>query len=327
MRFHADRQWSHPVLRPGADDWPKADPQGERLRLEPPQMQPGGDNVAFAFTWEPSVETLRSLIENGQAEVTGLLYCPWTWYRTKLGRNGESPFRAAAMCPVGQLRGRIEIHPLIVARQGGLEVSIKEAHEEYMDSRPVLERGAPLGAHYRWETSHDPTAPPLESFVQLSVDDELEQGKFRLGSALGDERLEIYLNKQSYNDFNQIRTSNEALASLYLSALTGACAKIQQASAIDDQLAQENLSWNGAIDRQLANPEPESGYAPAYVRRFEREPDLLEVRGREGIEEIEPEEAAQRLLRSPLGKLLGDTTKPDTDMEDDYDDVDEGVNE
>ena len=290
-------------------------------------MQPEGETVAFAFTWEPSVEALRKLIEDGQAEVTGLLYCPWTWYRTKFRRNGESPFRAVAMCPVDQMRGRVEIHPLIVARQGGLEVPVKEAHEEYMESRPVLERGAPLGAHYRWETSHDPTAPPLESFVQLAVDDELEQGKFRLGSALGDERLVIYLNEQSYHDFNQIRTSNEALASLYLSALTGACAKIQRASAVDDQLAQENLSWNGAIDRQLANPESESSDAPANIRRFERDSDLFEERGREGLEEIEPEEAAQRLLRSPLGKLLGEATKADAYMEDGHDDIDEGVNE
>ena len=327
MRFHADRQWSHPVLRPGADDWPKADTQGERPRLEPPQIQPGGENVAFAFKWEPSVETLHRLIKDGQAEVTGLLYCPWTWYRMKFGRNGESPFRTIAVCPVDQLRGRVEIHPLIVARQGELELPVKEAHEEYMDSRPVLERGAPLGVHYRWETSHDPTAPPLESFVQLEVDDDLEQGKFRLGSALGDERLVISLNKQSYDDFDQIRDTNEALASLYLSALTGACAKIQRASAADDQLAQEDMSWNGAIDRQLANPEPESGYERAYIRRFEREPDLLEDQGREGLEEIEPEEAAQRLLQSPLGKLLRDATKPGADIEDVYDDIDEGVNE
>lgn len=327
MRFHADRQWSHPVLRPGSDDWPKADSQGERPRLEPPQMQPGGDNVAFAFTWEPSVETLRRLIDEGQAEVTGLLYCPWTWYRTKFGRDGESPFRAVAMCPVDHMRGRVEIHPLIVARQGGLEVPVKEAHEEYVDSRPVLERGAPLGAHYRWETSHDPTAPPLESFVQLAVDGELEQGKFRLGSALGDDRLRIFLNEQTYHDFNQIRSSDEALASLYLSALTGACAKIQRATVVDDQIAQQNMSWNGAIDRQLANPEPESGYGPACIRRFDREADLLEARGREGLEEIDPEEAAQRLLQSPLGKLLGDAAKPDAHMEDDYDDVDVGVNE
>ena len=327
MRFHADRQWSHPVLRPGTDDWPSANPEGERPRLEPPQMQPGGENVLFAFSWRPSVESLANLIEEGQAEVTGLLYCPWTWHRARFNRNGENSFRSVATIPVDQIRGRVEIHPIIVALQGDLELPVGQAHEEYRESRPVLERGTPIAVHYRWETSHDPTAPPLESFVQLAADEELPEGKFRLGSTLGNERLVIYLNTQSYHDFNQIRSTSEALASLYLSALTAACAKIQGASAIEDQLSGTNMSWNGAIDRQLANPDPDSGNAPAYIRRFEREPDLLETGSLEGYEEIEPEEAAQRLLKSPLGKLLGETRRTVDDLEEDYDGADEGIDE
>ena len=127
MRFHADRQWSHPVLRPGTDDWPSANPEGERPRLEPPQMQPGGENVLFAFSWRPSVESLANLIEEGQAEVTGLLYCPWTWHRARFNRNGENSFRSVATIPVDQIRGRVEIHPIIVALQGDLELPVGQA--------------------------------------------------------------------------------------------------------------------------------------------------------------------------------------------------------
>lgn len=302
MRYSARRQWAHPVLRPGSDDYPdgyRPDESG----MEPPHILPDG-TVEFAITWRPALETIRRSMEMGEAVLCGLVYCQSTYFRTVMEAPSTDPFRAVTRVDTQEMRGRIEIHPLIVAKGGRVRLEFKETHEEYGDGGTVLERAAPLAVDQYWSIEHDPSRPPLESFVQLQVDDGVEKGRFALSGTLGERQLVIRLNKETFSEFTRIRTEAKARAGLYLPALTAACQRIARASVAEDAADGPTDSWNAVVDRLLAKPDPDAEYNPCYIERIAQSDDLWAKRFPEDLEAVEPEDAAQRLLGAPVGAML-----------------------
>ena len=302
MRYSARRQWAHPVLRPGSDDYPDGHSR-EDSAIDPPHLLPDG-TVEFSIRWRPRLRTVYAKMEAGEAVLCGLIYCHETYFRMAMEASPMDPFRAVARLDTNEVRGRIEIHPLVVARSGTVELAFDEAHEEYGDGRIVLQRGAPLAVDEYWSLDHDPTKPPLESFVQLLADENVTIGKFVLNATLGQRQLLIRLHPETYQEFTRIRTEAKARAGLYLPALTAACQRIAVASAIEDPEDTPTGSWNAVVDRLLANPEPEAEYRPCYIERTGDTDDLFAKQFGEELESVEPEEAAQRLLGAPVGAML-----------------------
>ena len=198
-----------------------------------------------------------------------------------------------------------------------MELLLDEAHEEYGNGRVVLQRGAPLAVDEYWSLDHDPTKPPLESFVQLQADDRVDNGRFALSATLGERQLVIRLHPETYQEFTRIRTEAKARAGLYLPALTAACQRIARASATEDPEEGPRNSWNAVVDRLLAQPEQETEYKPCYIQRNGSDDDLLARTFGEDLEPVEPEEAAQRLLGAPLGAMLKRERSEEELMEED----------
>jgi len=244
------------------------------------------------------------MMEGGEAVLCGLIYCHETYFRMAMEASPMDPFRAVARLDTQEVRGRIEIHPLIVARSGTVELAFDEAHDEYGNGKVVLQRGAPLAVDEYWSLDHDPTKPPLESFVQLLADEHVTNGRFVLNATLGQRQLFIRLHPETYQEFTRIRTEAKARAGLYLPALTAACQRIAAASAIEDPEDPPTDSWNAVVDRLLANPEQEAEYKPCYIQRTGDTDDLFSTRFGDELEAVEPEEAAQRLLGAPVGAML-----------------------
>lgn len=302
MRYSARRQWAHPVLRPGSDDYPKGYRRDESA-IDPPHLLPDG-TVELSIKWQPGLATIRKKMQAGEAVLCGLIYCNETYFRMAMQASPIDPFRAVARVDTKEVRGRIEIHPLIVARSGTVELTLEEAHEEYAAGRAVLQRGTPLAVDEYWSLDHDPTKPPLESFVQLQADEHVTEGKFVLNATLGERELVIRLHPETYQEFTRIRTEAKARAGLYLPALTAACQRIARAGAAEDPEDSPENSWNAVIDRLLAKPEPEAEYKPCYIERSEESDDLFARQFGDELEAVEPEEAAQRLLGAPVGAML-----------------------
>ena len=185
-----------------------------------------------------------------------------------------------------------------------MELALDEAHEEYGGGRTVLQRGAPLAVDEYWSLDHDPTKPPLESFVQLLADEHVTNGRFSLNANLGERQLLIRLHPETYQEFTRIRTEAKARAGLYLPALTAACQRIATATAAEDPEEVVLDSWNAVVDRLLANPEPDAEYKPCYIQRSGDSDDLFVRHFGDELEPVEPEEAAQRLLGAPVGAML-----------------------
>ena len=256
-------------------------------------------------------------MEVGEATLCGLIYCQETYFRVAVEASTSDPFRAVARVQATEVRGRIEVHPLIVAKNGTMELSLDEAHEEYGNGRVVLQRGAPLAVDEYWSLDHDPTKPPLESFVQLQADDRVENGRFALSATLGERQLVIRLHPETYQEFTRIRTEAKARAGLYLPALTAACQRIARASATEDPEEGPKNSWNAVVDRLLAQPDQETEYKPCYIQRNGSDDDLLARAFGEDLEPVEPEEAAQRLLGAPIGAMLKREQSEEELMEED----------
>ena len=71
MRYSARRQWAHPVLRPGSDDYPSGYDRDES-GMDPPHLLPDG-TVELAIQWKPSVKRIREKMEVGEATLCGLI--------------------------------------------------------------------------------------------------------------------------------------------------------------------------------------------------------------------------------------------------------------
>ena len=302
MRYSARRQWAHPVLRPGSDDYPNGYSRDD-TGIDPPHLLPDG-TVEFSITWHPGSRTIRAKMEAGEAVLCGLIYCNETYFRMAMEASPIDPFRAVVRLDTKEVRGRIEIHPLIVARSGTVELTLDEAHEEYGGGRTVLQRGAPLAVDQYWSLDHDPTKPPLESFVQLLADERVTIGRFVLNATLGERQLVIRLHPETYQEFTRIRTEAKARAGLYLPALTAACQRIAIGGVVEDPEVVPTHSWNAVVDRLLANPDPEADYKACYIQRTGENDDLFAPLFGDALESVEPEEAAQRLLGAPLGAML-----------------------
>lgn len=300
MRYSARRQWEHPVLRPGSDDYPQGYKRDESA-IDPPQLLPDG-SVELSIKWQPSLKTVQEKMEAGEAVLCGLVYCQATYFRATMEALPTDPYRAVVRVDAKEMRGRIEVHPLIVAKIGRVELGQGELHEEYEGTQIVLRRGAPLAVDQYWSLEHDPTKPPLESFVQLHEDKSVEEGSFVLSGEIGDRQLVIHLHPDTYQEFNRIRTEPKARAGLYLPALTAACQRIAKASVAEDPEEGTTDSWNAVVDRLLAKPDLEVGYSPCYIARIS--PDIWDKEFFRDLEEVEPEEAAQRLLGAPIGAML-----------------------
>ena len=302
MRYTSKRQWAHPVLRPGFDDWPNADRELEPvIELDSPVPAGDGKSAYLELRWKPAEKTIQQLMESGAAELTALVYCPHTLYRDRMEQHGKNPFQTGIDLPLNQVRGRIEVHPLVVATANDIELDLSNAHEDYGLKSCRIERGQILAAQPAFETGHDPEGQDLESFVRLETRLNDLPGQFIVVSDLGESMLRIGLHQETLSKVNKVRKTKETLGSLYLPALVAACYQIANAPMSAPSTEGESISWNQRIDELLLTQEK-----PRYIAR-NVEPEQEDMLARDIPENaiaVTPEEAAQLLLDLPVNAVL-----------------------
>lgn len=247
VKYHPAKSFPHPVLRPNILDYPDAEfevtvdvkriPQTLKIRLQ----------ADFHLT-DPNI---LELILQDKATYTLLVTSPRTTFRASI--RSKDPTISCEYVN-GEIYGRMEVAPFIVARVPIRNFTSTGWHNEYGHNSFDLEPGSPLALD-KPQTFHVDKAEeaPIRSILQLESRADIEDGRWVVH--LEEESVFIQMSEKDYKRFNVVRSHTERtrhLASLpmnsvYLTALTTV---LQIADA--DPTAYRDRRWFRALQARLA---------------------------------------------------------------------------
>lgn len=275
MKFNENGYSDRPVLRPNATDYPDGR-FGTKFRHQKEQ-----DSLLVTVEFDIDEPSIVKLIDKGDAVCCAQIYCRGTSYTEMIRATSGSKIISATI-PLGNLNGRVEVHPSVITIDD-VALSTETAHSEYEDKITLAPKYTQLAADAPWYFTAE-VSGSLESIFTFEEDDEreLENGEFLFEVDTKDTYITIRSNSFTSDALRGIRASYEnwTRASIYLVALTDA------------------LSILSVSGDQPDEYEPPVGWA-ATLRKLltENRLSIFDDRHSVGF-------AAQKLLRNPLIHLL-----------------------
>ncbi len=271
VRISDQTRFPHPVLAEETGDYTEGSFSVE-LRVSESRTT-GNVTVEYSVQLvEPQVE---GLLKDGQALAGLFIVCRRTYYNElhsiPLG-EGRIEFRR------GELRDAVVLRPVICAVQDIDGFTSPNLHEEFggIDWAFRPSDVLALGAEVLIDVGLDKLAP-METIFDLVESDEVPSGETRV--QLDSEEILICADKQTCRGIHAMRGSGAGRVALlngvYLPVLMEVLGSIAQDSA-----ACEDRRWFGVFSAKCSQ---------------------LEI----NLDKIDTHADAQKLLRAPLGKLLG----------------------
>ena len=201
MKFDLRKAFPHPVLRHGSNDYPDAEFQAE-ISLE---RNKGTSHIQLCAHFSLSEDDILQQMENDAACFVLILECSMTHVRLALRTTAET---LSKDIPAGQLRGAVELRPLVVATRVISDFRAKGWHKDFANMPSMtIGPGTVLAADdpktYYIDNAEE--APIGSIFTTTSVDN-AQEGRWRCN--LHADRIEIQL---SSNDHQRLTTAREAL--------------------------------------------------------------------------------------------------------------------
>lgn len=301
MRYRSNRQYLHPVLRPDADDY---GPDASLITACEPHYDPSDGMLSITVRFELVEDSLTQAVISRRANCAAMVYCGSTLYRSRLEAAPSEPFVARGKIPVSRLKGRVEVHPVVLATHNFTH-STYTAHSEYEQQPVQMDRLAPLATDLNWSFDINSDARPVRSIFLLKEDDSgrLNGGEFDISPDITQDFVTIFANGDTLTAFEAMRGGAHPLPTVFTSAVLAVLAHIQNLGeeAEDD----ENCAWLRCVNTQLRTHNINIGIGG----------DSLFL-------------AAQRLLESPFAAMLAEFSESD-DGDDDsggYNPDDQGAN-
>ena len=272
MRYNPNAYVDYPILRPNSSDYPDG---GITTSLE---WARENTNLLARLEFNITEPGILKQIKKADAICFAFLYCSTTCYSEMLRADSGSTV-ISALIPLSNLKGRVELHPSVVAVDD-LVLRTDTAHPEYKSQSIPVQFRKQIAVDEPWHFSVG-LVGKIESVFRLEQSEEqnsLEDGEFDFQIDPTSRYIVIRSNPRTYRDFQRIRERGQkplTAASVYLSALTAAL---------------------GELEPEPDDSEPAEGWAHT-VRALLQKHNLPWPDGcSDGL-------AAQRLMRTPLAAL------------------------
>lgn len=195
-----NRSLPHPVLSPTRDDvMPNRCECAVNVTFD-------ADNYYLRIALDYDNQGIDTLVGDGRAVHAYKIECRRNFYR-RLVRSGRGEIRLTV--PVGELLGRVEVTPLVVATA---EITVYEAtgaHQDYGAATFALSPGDILAAAHQQSfdayTDYDPLKK-VSSFLVIQESDTLEDGPMDLDTS-GD-RIVATLSKGDFKRYADLRADS-----------------------------------------------------------------------------------------------------------------------
>ena len=224
MKYNPDAYTDYPILRPHSSDYPDGSISTKLTRRREER------HLHIELSFEIDEPVVRKQIEKNDARCCALLYCRGTCYSEMLTAAGGTTVISTSV-PLGQLKGRVEIHPAVITVDD-LVVSTETAHQEYAGTPMPVRKYRQLAMDEPWHFAVG-TVGPIESVFRLEEadTDTLEDGEFDFQVDPGERYIVIRSNPETYRAFDAIRKRKQkrlTVASVFLTALTTALGELQK---------------------------------------------------------------------------------------------------
>ncbi len=216
MKYVRDRHFLHPVLRPDADDYPHGS-----FAVPLPKLSPAEDdgNIRIEMSFDLEEESIRKAVLDGYARCGAVLRCSPTLHRTLMAAH-VAEFSLDTSQPRKLLQGRVEVDPLIYVCED-MRYQPRSVHSEYGENAFWhLGPGQLLAQTKTWVL---PLSSPrtIRSLVHWRIDEELEDGMFRVEAEVSKSHLVIGTNQATRKELMPLE-DNVTLPSFYTGAIFSA---------------------------------------------------------------------------------------------------------
>ena len=299
MRYRSNRQYLYPVLRPDSDDY-----GGAQLRttLDQPDYDAELGRLNLSLRFDLQERSLISAVEAGDAKCSAMVYCRATLHRTRLESSSEEPFVARGSVPVSQLKNQVEIHPVILAARDLVHSPISTNPEDQGQSVEIRQ-WAPMATDRNWGFNLDSNDQPVRGIFRLVSDENspLPDGQFDLRTEATKPYVDIVANPATIEAFKELRRTggvSKTLPTIFTSAVIAVLAYIKDLGDDEDL---ESCEWVNCIRNKLH----ENGIRLGGLAEEGSHSLFL---------------AAQLLLDSPFGEVMGDWVGETDDLPGDEED-------
>ena len=252
MKYNPDAYADYPILSPHSSDYPDGSISTKLTRRRE------GKHLHIELSFEIDEPVIRKQIEKGDARCCALLYCTGTCCSEMLTADGTTLISASV--PLDRLKGRVEIHPAVIAVDE-LVVSTETAHPEYAGAPIPVRKYRQLAMDEPWHFAVGMVGP-IESVFRLEKadTDTLEDGEFDFQVDSGERYIVIRSNPKTHRAFDAIRRRNQkplTVASVFLAALTTALGDLQK----DADESEPAEGWAATVRehiQELGVPWPDS---------------------------------------------------------------------
>ena len=274
VRFNPDAYTAYPILRPNSSDYLSGEFDAT---LHAVDDGAGSKTLKFDLDFRISEPTVESQVAEGNAVCCAQVYCATTCYTTMLKANNGS-MKIRAEVPRDFLRGRVEVHPSVIAVRD-IELPLDKAHPEYGGGSMLVGKYRQLASAMPWHFGVGYTNP-RESVFHLQKDDKagLEDGEYDIVADPTEKYIVISANSKTFDVLQDVRGARNVeltTATVYLVALTDALS---------------------LLEAEVQDDEDPTGWATAVRSRLKEIGIRLDSNISTGL-------AAQRLLGGPLAHL------------------------
>ena len=260
MRYNPNAYVDYPILRPNSSDYPDG---SITTSLEWERYKDSlSTRLEFDFT-EP--EILKQ-VEKGDATCFAFLYCSTTCYSEMLRADSCSTV-ITALTPLSNLKGRVEVHPSVVAVED-LVLRTDTAHPEYGGHAIPVQVRKQIAMDEPWHFSVG-LVGKIESVFRLEQSEAqttLQDGEFEFQIDPSARYIVIKSNPKTFLEFQKVRKRGHkplSAASVYLSALTAAMGELEPepedaepaegwANTVRALLQKQNIQWPDGCSNGLA---------------------------------------------------------------------------
>lgn len=245
MKYDSARAYPHPVLRPGSEDYQRAEFEVEIELTRIPKTTV----IRVQATAQLSDHDLQRMVKSGKAAYVVLVRAIQTQFRRAF-RSGTPTI--THQFENGEVAGRVEISPLLVCATKVNQFRVAQWHSDYEGMAFDLEPGDVLAIDETKEYWVDMEEEvPASSIIRLDRSEEVSKGSWQC--RLGEQKVVIEMSPTDYEQFRKLRdrvnlTSDAVylMNSIYLPALT----KILM-EADKDPESFSDFRWYRSLDTQL----------------------------------------------------------------------------
>ena len=253
MRHDPNRHFLYPVARPLSDDYP------ENSVIAVVKADLISDAVQITVEYQIEDPSIKQLVMDSAARCVAMLYCTDTLYRRPIRKTiNSNPFEIRETVPLGSLRNRVQVHPVIVADCNIEELPLQTTHSEYQGMTFKLKAGQPLAVDSPMYFNVNPSQIKLQSIFNLVTDmdgSKVQADEFEIEMNINERYIDIIADEDTMSWFQELRSKrNVTFPSIYMSSLITVLSyfrELDEASNgdIDDRVPSDGWFW--CIHRKL----------------------------------------------------------------------------